>query len=40
MTKSKRFMVFVPVVSVFYRADADGNGARTSKEATAKSTEV
>jgi hypothetical protein len=39
MTKSKRFMVFVPVVSVFYRAVADGNGARTSKEATAKSTD-
>ena len=39
MRKSKRFMVFVPLVSVFYRAVAVGHGARTSREAIAKSTD-
>jgi hypothetical protein len=39
MSMSKRFMVFVPLVSVFYRAGSVGYGARTSKEAIAKGTD-
>ena len=39
MSKPKRVMVFVPLVSVFYRAVAVGHGARTSQETIAKSTD-
>jgi hypothetical protein len=40
MSKSKRLMVFVLLVSVFCRAVAAGYGARTSKEAITKSPEM
>src|ERR1700722_16151231 len=39
MSKPKRVMVFVPLVSVFYRAVAVGHGARTNQKTIAKSTD-